>query len=368
MKFHIVSLPHTQTTLDYTSCAFTEKVRRFAMMMKMLGHTVYLYSGEYNSVDVDEHISCITDQMRLDSLNGFHYTQGSFDASLPHWKHFNKQVIIEIGKRIEPQDFICLIGGYSQKPIADAFPAHISVEFGIGYPGTFAKFRVFESYAWMHSIYAQHKLASAVDGNFYDTVIPGYLEPDMFPLQENKSDYYLFMGRLIDRKGYRIAQEVCQRLGKRLILAGAGDQDGYGEFVGVVGPEQRAELYGGAIATFAPTIYIEPFGNVVIESHMCGTPTITTDWGAFTETNIDGVTGYRCRTLGEFMKAAIDSIDLNPASIRATAVNRYSLEAIAPRYEAYFRRLETLWDKGWYDERGKYDSTGDIERSAGINQ
>lgn len=350
MRFHVVSLPHTQTTLDYTSCAFTEKVRRFAMMMKRLNHTVYLYSGEFNTVVVDEHIPCITEEMREQSLNGTHYTQGSFDASLPHWIHFNGTVIREMSTRIQERDFICLIGGYSQKPIADAFPAHITVEFGIGYPGTFAKYRVFESYAWMHSIYAQHRSAADVDGNFFDTVIPGYLEPEMFPLTEKKQDYYLFIGRLIDRKGYRIAQEVCQRLGKRLILAGAGEQHGYGEFVGVVGPEERAKLYGGAIATFVPTLYIEPFGNVVIESHMCGTPTITTDWGAFTETNVEGVTGYRCRTLKEFMKAAVDCVGMDPVRIRATAVNRYSLEAIAPRYHAYFQRLETLWDKGWYQE------------------
>jgi hypothetical protein len=25
MRFHLVSLPHTQTTLDYSACAFTEK-------------------------------------------------------------------------------------------------------------------------------------------------------------------------------------------------------------------------------------------------------------------------------------------------------------------------------------------------------
>jgi len=252
-------------------------------------------------------------------------------------------------ERIQPKDFICLIGGYSQKAIADAFPNHISVEFGIGYPGTFAKFRVFESYAWMHSIYAQHRLASEVDGNFFDAVIPGYLEPHMFPLQEQSEDYYLFIGRLIDRKGYRIAQEVCEALGKRLILAGAGPQEGYGEFVGVVGPEERARLYGGAIATFVPTQYIEPFGNVVIESHMCGTPTITTDWGAFTETNIEGLTGYRCRTFAEFCDATEKVKELNRVAIRDTAVNKYSLEAIAPRYEQYFRRLETLWNNGWYE-------------------
>jgi glycosyltransferase involved in cell wall biosynthesis len=170
----------------------------------------------------------------------------------------------------------------------------------------------------------------------------------MFPLGKGDGDYYLYIGRLIERKGYRIAQEVCERLDKRLILAGPGPQDGYGEFVGSVGPEERAELMGGAIATFAPTLYVEPFGNVVIEAQACGTPTITTDWGAFTENNIDGVTGFRCRTLDEFIKAAEKVKTLDRAAIRNHSVSTYSLDVIAKKYEQYFQRLLTLWDKGWY--------------------
>ncbi len=54
--------------------------------------------------------------------------------------------------------------------------------------GTFAKYRVFESYAWMHSIYAAFNNPTMVNGNFYDAVIPGYIEPEMFPLQEKKED------------------------------------------------------------------------------------------------------------------------------------------------------------------------------------
>jgi hypothetical protein len=37
MRFHIVALPHTQVTKQYAGCAFTEKVRRFVMMMKAQG-------------------------------------------------------------------------------------------------------------------------------------------------------------------------------------------------------------------------------------------------------------------------------------------------------------------------------------------
>jgi glycosyltransferase involved in cell wall biosynthesis len=350
MRFHVVGLPHAQTTLEYTSCAFTEKVRRFSIMMHSLGHTVYLYSGEENTTDCTEHIPCISEQERLDSLNGNHYTLASFDNSLPHWVKFNNKIIEEISKRAEQKDFLCFIGGYAHKPIADAFPNMISVEFGIGYPGTFAKYRVFESYAWMHSIYAQHQLASSVNGNFFDAVIPGYLEPHMFPLQEKKEDYYLYMGRMIERKGVQIASEVCKEMGVRLIMAGAGDIiPEYGEYIGAIGQEERAKLMGGAIGFFAPTTYIEPFGNVVIEAQMCGTPTITTDWGAFTETNINGLTGYRCRTFDEFCRAVEDVKKLDPAIISKRAVEIYSLDTIRYKYEAYFKKLETLWGRGWYE-------------------
>ena len=318
--------------------------------MTNLGHEVILYAGEENEAPVAELVTCISEQQRATAVGNDHYTTASFDTSLPHWQVFNATVIHEMGKRLEPKDFICLIGGTAHKPIADAFPSHMSVEFGIGYGGTFAKFRVFESYAWMHSIYAGHNNPTAVDGNFFDAVINGFIESDQFPAGDGKGDYYFFIGRLIERKGYRIAQEVCERLGKRLIIAGPGEQNGgYGEFIGEVGPEKRAELMAGAIALFAPTTYIEPFGNIVVEAQMCGTPTITTDWGAFTETNINGVTGYRCHTLSDFVRAAEDVKLLDRNAIRKQAIEKYSLEAIAPKYQDYFNKLLTLWDDGWYE-------------------
>lgn len=352
MRFHVAALPHTQVTKDYAGCAYTEKVRRFCQMMTDRGHEVYLYSGQWKpDADVAHHISVITgtDRAMAFAENKIsHYTQYPFDPADQLWSKFNQNTIAAIKEVIQPKDFICIIGGTAQQPIADAFPNHMSVEFGVGYGGVFSKYRVFESYAWMHSIYAAHTNPTSVDGQFFDTVINGYLEPEMFPEGDGQGDYYLFLGRLIDRKGYRIAQEVCQRLGKRLILAGPGEQSGYGEFVGSVNPEERAKLIGGAIAMFAPTLYIEPFGNVVIEAQACGTPTITTDWGAFTETNINDLTGYRCRSLADFMKAAEDVKKLDRKKIREHAISRYSLDIIGKQYEDYFTRLLTLWEDGWY--------------------
>lgn len=348
MHFHIVSLPHTHVTSQFSACAFTQKVLRFCQMMKGLGHHVTLYAGEKNEAPCDEHVVCISERRRAEIVGDDHYTSANWGH--PHWAGFNANVIGQMHERIGPQDFICLIGGWAHKPIADAFPNHLSVEFGIGYSGTFAKYRVFESYAWMHMIYgAEAGRPDQKDGHWFDAVIPNQVDPKLSPFGDGDGDYYLYVGRLIDRKGYAIAQDVCQRLGKRLILAGPGEQKGYGEFIGAVGPEDRARLMGGASALFTPTQYVEPFGTVTIEAMACGTPIICTDWGAFTETVEQGRDGFRCRSLSEFIEATHKVSELNRIDIRQRALGRFSMEVVAPQYDKYFQRLSTLWGNGWYE-------------------
>lgn len=353
MRFHVLSLPHTHTTLEFSACAYTEKVRKFCIMMTDLGHEVFLYAGAKNEAPVTEHVVCMTEQDRMDfcdgSKNNAHSIVANWDINSPGWQIYNKNCIAEIGKRIQPRDFICAIAGWNQKPIADAFPANMTVEFGIGYAGVFSNYRVWESYAWMHTcLGASTGKPFDTDGRFYDQVVPGYLEMDLFPFSAEKDDYFLYIGRLIDRKGFNIAVETCKRLGKRLIVAGQGTPPDYGEYVGVVGPEERGRLMSRAQAVFVPTIYVEPFGNVAVEAQACGTPVITTDWGAMTETVIEGKTGYHCHTLREFCEAAEAVKTLDYAAIRKHAIDNYSLPVIGKKYDKYFRRLYDLWGDGWY--------------------
>jgi glycosyltransferase involved in cell wall biosynthesis len=356
MRFHVVGLPHTQTTLDYTACAFTEKVRKFCIMMKDLGHTVYLYAGEQNEAPCDELITCITEEERKAVVGDKHYIFASFDYSLPFWLKFNQNVIDGIKARAEPTDFICVIGGLAHKQIADALPDMMTVEFGIGYGGTFAKYRVWESYAWMHTCYGSaNSNPNAIDGLPFDEVIPSYIEPNLFPFEARKDDYYLFIGRLTERKGYGVAIDACKQKGTKLLIAGQTDPGAsppdFGEYLGVIGAEERGFYMSRAKAVFVPTQYIEPFGTVVIEAHACGTPTITTDWGAFTETVQNGINGYRCRSFQEFLDAMENCKNLDPERIRRNCVNTYSLDVIGLRYQKYFERLSTLWGRGWYELR-----------------
>ena len=80
---------------------------------------------------------------------------------------------------------------------------------------------------------------------------------------------------------------------------------------------------------------------------MCGTPVLTTDWGAFAETVQHGVTGYRCRTLEQWTWAAKAATQLDPEKIRRYAVNNYGIERVAKMYQEWFEMLLGLWGTGW---------------------
>ena len=369
MTFHVVSLPHTQTTMEYEACAYTSKTRKFCNMMKSLGHKVYLYASEENEANVDELITIAPkdDQQKWFGDNDFkqNFFNLTWNIEDEHWQNTNRRAISQIKKRINKKDFICIIGGVCQKQIADAFPAHMSVEYGIGYEGVFAPFRVYESYSHMH--YVQGKLNDD-NGRFYDAVIPNYFEPENFQFKNKKEDYFLFLGRFIPRKGVEIAVEVTRRLGKRLVLAGQGVSkvEGntiYGDDFSVSGDHilhvghanvaQRSALLRNATATFMATTYIEPFGGVAIESPLCGTPVIATDFGAFAENIQHGVHGYRFRTIGEAVWGAKNVHKLNNKKIHQYAVENFSVERVKYLYQAYFEQLQTLWEEGFYSNWDK---------------
>jgi glycosyltransferase involved in cell wall biosynthesis len=246
--------------------------------------------------------------------------------------------------------------GTYHKPVADAVTDAWAVEPGIGYEGVFAPYRAFESYAWMHFIYGK---TGQNDGRWYDAVIPNYFDPDDFPFRQSKSDYALFIGRVAKRKGLELAVQVTRALGIGLVVAGQGSltnaaegldvRDPHVEFVGSVGPERRAELMGAARMVFAPTYYVEPFGGVAVEAQLCGTPVLTTDWGAFSETVVHGVTGFRCRTFDDFLWAADRAGRIDPAACREWAVRNYSTGRVRWMFQEFFGKIADLGRRGWYE-------------------
>ena len=163
---------------------------------------------------------------------------------------------------------------------------------------------------------------------------------------------------MCEAKGIHIALEVCKRLGVKLKVAGQVSDEfanyewpDFVELVGYADIKKRTELMRNAAALILASIYVEPFGGVQIETLLSGTPTITTDWGAFAENNIHGVTGYRCRTLDDFLNATMDCLDgkIKPEDCRKQG-EKFSLDNIAPMYEKAFTDISHIYDgtNGWY--------------------
>lgn len=351
MRFHVLGLPHTQVNKDYPNnvCAYTQKVVKFVEMMKDLGHEVLLYAGEQTmpgDAPADEHVVCITldDQARF-FPDPYPERVPEFLASHPGFAVFNAAAAVAIKDRTrDDDDIIITFGGTAQLPVSQRNERLRTVEAGIGYTGTFSDYRVFESYSWMHTILGLQSSGDVPDGTPYDTVIPNFFDPADFPLGRHDGDYVLFIGRTVERKGIRLAIEAAQQAGQTLLIAGGQgnvDVSTHPGYLGMVGPERRAELMGGASAVLVPTVYTEPFGGVAVEAQLCGTPVITTDWGAFTETVDQGQSGWRVRTMGEFVWCLrnIHEVSRGAPAIRAAARARYGMDTIKHSYQDYFERV-----------------------------
>ena len=360
MRFHLLGLAHTRTTGDYLSCAFTQKIWKLARMLTDKGHEVIHYGAEGADVP-GEKVVTIPEELFQKFYGDYDWHKENFkyDDTNEVMKIHTANAIREINARKQPDDFILSTFGIGQKPIFDGVDLRLKVESGVGYSGVFSEFHVFESQTWMHYIWGKYGTPND-DGLWYDVVIPNSYDPDDFPLGLSHEDYFLYMGRIVNRKGIHIAARVCEKLGKLLVVAGQGrleDADLQDfkciRFIGSVQDQKlKAQLLGCATAVFCPTIYIEPFGGVAVEAMMCGTPVITSNYGAFTETVQHGVTGYRCQDFADFLWAAKNVQYLDHKRIRKYAVARYSNDRCAKMYDEYFRRLHTIVaGKGWYEDR-----------------
>jgi glycosyltransferase involved in cell wall biosynthesis len=372
-------LPHTETTDEYIACAYTQKIVKFCRMMENTEHEIVLYGGEQNDAPCDEFVQ-ITSRKEQTKWFG----KKNLDLMFPitwnpiedHWIDTNRRVIKHVkaglkSGKYDKRDLMLVIAGTCNQQIDINIP-NTAAEWGVGYTGVFTHC-AFESVSHRHTVYSMRGMS---DGKAFDTVIPNYFDPAEFVLdvQPEREDHLLYVGRIILRKGIHIAAETAEACGRKLLVAGQGVLEHKTgefirseeitltspsvEFIGTLGVKERAYEMARAHAVLAPTTYLEPFGGVAVEAGFAGTPVITTNWGAYTETVIPGVTGYRPDVLSEFVQAVEDVSSLDREVIRKSVTDRYSLDAVRPQFIEWFRKLDTLWDEGWYEG---YPRTGDVQ-------
>jgi glycosyltransferase involved in cell wall biosynthesis len=329
---HILSSPHIPVHKNNTIDAFSISTLKFINYMTKYGWDCIHYGISGAEVSC-EFINCLPEKSTNYQENILRY-----NAMAGH----------EISLRKKPGDMIVCMYGSENKVACDANPDLKTVEPGIGYSinAIFATYKVFTSYAHMHLYYGSAKRSE--DPGWFDAVIPNGITADEFDYTEEKDEYLLLFGRVISSKGVDLAIQLAKATDRKLVIAGVGTLDdlnyksipSHVEMVGPCDRDQRRKLMSKAKAILGPTYYIEPFGNMIVEGYMSGTPAITTDWGGFTETVVQGVTGFRCKEFREFIEA-VNNIDrISPKKCREWGVSMYEDSVVHEQLHKYFKKIE----------------------------
>jgi glycosyltransferase involved in cell wall biosynthesis/quercetin dioxygenase-like cupin family protein len=176
-----------------------------------------------------------------------------------------------------------------------------------------------------------------------------------FPYREDGGDYLLFFGRIHHHKGVHEAIEVARRTGMRLVIAGIVQDEAYFEeqvepyingsvveYVGSVGPDQRQELLGGALALLHLIHFDEPFGLSVVESMACGTPVIAFGRGSMPELIRDGRTGFIVADTDAAVQAVGRIVSLERRACRDEVEQRFTCQHMARAYLDVYQKILDL--------------------------
>jgi len=372
-NIHLLGVPHTVTNSEYLMCAYTQKIVKFAKMFANHPEYNLIHYGHEDSVldSSVEMVTCTTNQDMIDSY-GDHDWRSTFFKFDPLndkiYHQFYMNATDGISERFKGNDIILPFWGAGVKTVCDAIekrhPDAIIIEPGIGYgEGSWSTFKVFESYAIMHATQGS-KMVCRCNPRWYEVVIPNYFDDDEFTYSDEKDDYFLYIGRVYKGKGVDLAADACIRAGVKLKIYGQKDPDfklpesDLIEYCGSADLETRKNLMARAKGSLLPSQYIEPFGGVMVENFLSGTPMITTDWGAFSEYNIHGKTGYRCRNMGDFVEAIerVKRGEISSQDCRDQG-EKFLLENIRPLYEKYFRDVLNVYQgerTGWYETENRF--------------
>lgn len=364
-------------------------------MLLEKGHYVILYAAEGSDAKCSEFVQTHTLKQIREAFGdkdyrgneeiGYEWQTQQFrhDFDLPEppiRKYFKHRLIAEITVRQRKNDFLLMAMGNYHKEIAKQVQFFLECESGIGYFCSSAKFCVFESTFIMHYDMGMSKDTNP-DGKNYHRVIPNFFRVADYPYVAHPAGdvkyfdskrgqtipYFVYLGRIIRRKGIQTLVYVTAKAGVHLIIGGQGGRfnpatrvlegDGFSvtlnekqTFIGFVDEETRKTLLGNAIATITPSEYMEPFCGVAVESQMCGTPAITTDFGAFTDTIEHGRTGFRCNSCNDFVQAIKHAHLLDREYICKRAQSLYSCEAVNELYEKYFQDVYDVYESSLSDD------------------
>lgn len=171
----------------------------------------------------------------------------------------------------------------------------------------------------------------------------------------SKRDYALMLARVCPEKGLHLALQAARAAGMTLLIGGeifpyAAHQDYFenqvkpllGERWRYLGPlsfARKRRLLAGARCLLIPSLAAETSSLVAMEAAACGTPVIAFRSGALPEVVEHGRTGFIVDDASGIQAAMRRIGEIDPATCRAVARERFSLERMAGAYLARYAEL-----------------------------
>jgi glycosyltransferase involved in cell wall biosynthesis len=175
-----------------------------------------------------------------------------------------------------------------------------------------------------------------------------------FQLRREPGAYLAFLGRISPEKRADRAIEVARSLDMPLKIAAkvdVVDRDYFEhairphlasplvEFIGEVNEDEKDEFLGNAFAYLFPIDWPEPFGLTMVEAMACGTPVVAMNCGSVPEIVSDGLSGFVCHSMWEFMDAVPRVASLDRAACRDYAQARFSSQIMTDCYESLYAEV-----------------------------
>jgi len=193
--------------------------------------------------------------------------------------------------------------------------------------------------------------ASTAHGVRIAAVIHHGVNLETFPIGQGGGGYAMFLGRMHPGKAPHVAAELAREAGVALKIAAKMNEPaehayfeemvrpllgGDIEYLGEVDRPTKLALLAEADCLLNPIAWPEPFGMVMIEALACGTPVITTPFGAAPEIVRDGVVVFVRSDRDGLLEALSRVGEIDRAACRTRVEERFSVERmVADHVDVY---------------------------------
>ena len=368
----MLGIPYTITNDKFICCSLTQGIYNFLRIIKEYDEVDEIFHyGHPASILPDgiTNISVIDDDDLMESYGYYSQTEEikntlKYDVNDTAHTKFNEKTSFLLRKNLQENDIVLFSAGKSHENIYNSLKPIESevacIEYMVNYNFSIVDyFHVYPTYGHRLSV---ERAMGTYDSNikFSDRVITWGPNPEDFEYSKEKEDYLLFLGEIKKEKGIDLCIQLANIHGFNLKVAGCGNLPDLEydleklpenvELIGLVDRNERKDLLKNAKALLSPSELYEPLGWSAVEAMLSGTPVISSDFGGFTETVIQGVTGYRCNTYKEFSDA-IENIDkLDNESCYNITFDKFKDETVRNKYVDYFKFVfDVLNGSGFYE-------------------